>query len=242
MMKKLYYLFVLLIVAGLQACDNGYADSELIDSPPKVTLTGVPSSIATGETVSFTAAMVDGITEQHLSTPLASYAVSMVDTTTLAEVRSAGGTLSGREATVNVEVDLSDAGGAAVETGIYELLFTATDTGGNTTTISNLVEVITGCDDDPFATIGIIGSFNGWSEDIDFTQDPNDPYVWTLAGLDLTAGDEVKFRADNAWVDDWGSGNFPTGTAAYKGPNIPVSATGTYDITFNTCTGSYSFQ
>jgi len=242
MMKKLYYLFVMLIAAGIMySCDNGYADSELLDSPPAVTLEGVPGSIGQGEVITFSADMVDGITEQHLSTPLASYSYSMVDTASLDEVRTGGGTLSGREATVDVNIDLSDAAGTEVPTGVYELIFSAVDTGGNTTTLESLVEVITGCDDDPFSTIGLIGSFNGWSEDVDLTQDGTDPYLWTIADFDLEDGQEVKFRADNAWDDDWGSPAFPSGTAAYKGDNILVTQTGTFDITFNTCTGAYSF-
>ncbi|MCA6079186.1 SusF/SusE family outer membrane protein [Fulvivirga sedimenti] len=243
MMKKFYYLFVLLIGAGLmQACDNGYADSDLIDSPPNVTLSGVPAAVEEGGApISFTATLKDGISEQHSSTPLASYSYSMVDTTSLAEVRSGGAAVSGRDAVVDVAIDITDGGGAAaVPSGVYELLFTATDTGGNSTPVTNIVTVIE-CQTAPVATLGVIGSATptGWDSDTDMTQDPDNPYVWTIT-MTFVDG-EAKFRADNAWALNWGSTGFPSGTGTQDGPNIPVAA-GTYDVTINTCTGVYSFN
>ncbi len=243
MMKKFYYLFVLLIGAGLmQACDNGYADSELIDSAPNVTLSGVPAAVEEGGApISFTATMKDGISEEHSSTPLANYFYSMTDTTSLAEVRTGGASISGRDAVANIEIDITDgSGSAAVPSGVYELSFTATDTGGNPTTVSNTITVIE-CSNAPVGSVGIIGPATpgGWDSDTNMNQDPDNPYLWTL---DITlAQGEAKFRADDAWSINWGDTAFPSGTGTQDGPNIPVDA-GTYTVTINTCTGAYSFN
>ena len=230
MMKKFYYLFVLLIVAGImQACDNGYADSELLDSAPKVTLSGVPANVGEGFPINFTATLQDGISEEHSKSPLASYSYSLVDTTSLAEVSNGGGTVSGRDAVVDVSVPTSGA-----NAGIYELSFTATDTGGLTTTVSNIIEI------GPYS-IGIIGSATagGWNDDTDMTQSASDPNVWTITIN--SGGGEAKFRLNNAWTTNWGAGDFPSGTGVQDGANIPVPA-GTWDVTFNSSTGAYSFE
>jgi hypothetical protein len=90
-------------------------------------------------------------------------------------------------------------------------------------------------------SIGIIGSATpgGWNVDTNMTPDANDPNVLT-ANITLSDG-EVKFRADDAWVDDWGGTAFPSGTATYKGGNITAAA-GTYNVTFNIATLAYSFN
>ncbi len=67
---------------------------------------------------------------------------------------------------------------------------------------------------------------------------------WTLSGVVLTTpapppNGGIKFRANNGWTINWG-GTFPSGTAVQGGPNIrPVA--GTYDVTFNSTTGVYTF-
>jgi hypothetical protein len=78
--------------------------------------------------------------------------------------------------------------------------------------------------------------------------------VWTYSGL-VMAGGEVKFRANNSWDSaastppggNWGKpltgSAFPIGIGAENAGgsgNIPAVA-GTYDITFNSTTGDYSF-
>ncbi len=91
-----------------------------------------------------------------------------------------------------------------------------------------------------YETIGIIGDATpgGWDEDTDMIKDANDPDMWTVF-IDLTDGD-IKFRADNDWVVNWGGGEFPIGTATQGGDNITVSA-GFYRVDFNSETGDYSF-
>ena len=67
---------------------------------------------------------------------------------------------------------------------------------------------------------------------------------WTLNGLTLNASTsfgEIKFRANNAWDINWGAVEFPTGTATQGGANI-ICFAGTYDVTFNSTTGAYSFS
>ncbi|MGK4569087.1 hypothetical protein [Flavobacterium sp. 3HN19-14] len=66
---------------------------------------------------------------------------------------------------------------------------------------------------------------------------------WTLNGLALTnfaSGGGIKFRANNAWTINWGSTVFPNGTGTSGGSNIQCIA-GTYDVTFNSTTGAYTF-
>ncbi len=112
----------------------------------------------------------------------------------------------------------------------------------------------------PFVEVGIDGSATrfGWQTYLPMRQDGADPDVWHTT-LDLVDG-SVKFRADRAWVVNWGSSvseagigenmwefagdvsaAFPTGTASLNGSNIPVRA-GRYDISFNTRTLEYSFE
>ena len=94
-----------------------------------------------------------------------------------------------------------------------------------------------------FDNIGILGgsTVTGWGSDTDMVT--TDGVVYTLENVVITvpgtdAG--VKFRKDDAWTDDWGGGAFPSGTATYKGPNIPAT-NGTYNVTFNLSTLEYSF-
>ena len=71
------------------------------------------------------------------------------------------------------------------------------------------------------------------------TKDPENGELWTLI-ITLSDG-EVKFRADDDWVNDWGGTEFPTGVGEPGGPNIPVTA-GDYFVTFNSTTGDYNFR
>ncbi|MEM9340192.1 MAG: alpha-amylase family glycosyl hydrolase [Bacteroidota bacterium] len=94
---------------------------------------------------------------------------------------------------------------------------------------------------DTYETVGIIGSAtpSGWSASSPMEQDPNDPHVWSLSNLILIDG-EAKFRANDDWAVNWGAVDFPEGTGTLNGPNIPIVG-GTYDVSFNDVTGSYSF-
>jgi hypothetical protein len=89
-----------------------------------------------------------------------------------------------------------------------------------------------------FTTVGIIGSGTpgGWDSDTDLTKDPANPHIWT-GTVTLTDG-EAKFRAENAWTNNWGGNSAPSGVGVQDGVNIPVTA-GTYEVRFNDATGEY---
>jgi hypothetical protein len=94
-----------------------------------------------------------------------------------------------------------------------------------------------------FVSIGIIGDATpgGWTTDTDlYRPDATKPTEWT-ATVYLVGGKEAKFRADDDWVDNWGSSAFPSGTGTQNGPNIPVSTTGYYKVNLNVGTGAYTF-
>jgi len=92
-----------------------------------------------------------------------------------------------------------------------------------------------------FESVGIIGNATpgGWDNDTDMERSPTDSSQWTLR-IVLTDG-EAKFRANNAWVVNWGSGDFPSGIATRDGANIPITA-GEYIVTFHSITGEYNFR
>jgi 1,4-alpha-glucan branching enzyme len=93
-----------------------------------------------------------------------------------------------------------------------------------------------------YSTVGIIGDATptGWGTSTAMQQSSTDAHSWTLENIILSQG-EVKFRADNSWDVNWGSTNFPTGTAFRNGPNIPA-VPGEYKVTFNDVTGEYFFK
>jgi hypothetical protein len=87
--------------------------------------------------------------------------------------------------------------------------------------------------------VSMIGAFNNWNGDVPMNRDAVDPNVWHLTRA-WYADSEVKFRENMDWSHNWGNNTFPTGTGTDNGPNIPLVA-GTYDVTFNSATGEYSF-
>lgn len=65
---------------------------------------------------------------------------------------------------------------------------------------------------------------------------------FTLNGLDLIAGNRLKFRTNGSWTTNWGGTAFPMGTGELSGVNeIIVDISGTYDVIFNRLTGAYAF-
>jgi hypothetical protein len=95
--------------------------------------------------------------------------------------------------------------------------------------------------------IGLIGEFNGWSEDLFMNRDPVVPEEFSMIIL-LTAADdfdgngyvEMKFRENSDWANNWGNVDFPGGTGLLNGPNIPVPI-GNYLVTFNCFSHEYYF-
>lgn len=93
-----------------------------------------------------------------------------------------------------------------------------------------------------YTDVSIIGSGtpNGWNDpDTDMIKNPANPFKWSKK-LTLTAA-EAKFRADNAWSVNWGNSTFPAGVGVDGGANIPIGSAGTYQITFHSGTGEYTF-
>lgn len=104
-----------------------------------------------------------------------------------------------------------------------------------------------------FDTIGLIGTatpFGNWDDDVLMTKDtfclnPDgserfcDENRWFLESIDLSQDGEMKFRANQDWTFNWGAVDFPNGIGTQDGPNIIVTAAGTYGIVLNTLTGEY---
>jgi hypothetical protein len=77
---------------------------------------------------------------------------------------------------------------------------------------------------------GIIGSAtaDGWNSDQNMTWDAVN-HVLT-ATINLTAGGEIKFRANDDWAINLGG---PLGALTQNGANIPITTAGSYTITLN---------
>lgn len=235
-MKKFYYFMLLLVGAGfVAACDNGYADVTVVDSAPLVTLVDLPTSVEPGSAITFNAELQDGRSEELSSSPLASYSWTVGDTLTMAEQANGNGTVSGLSAIVPLSIPTD-----GWDAGVYELVFSATDTKGLTNSVGGNYITVADCPD-AAATIGLIGDSTpgGWSDDTDMTVSADNPYVWTLT-VDLTAA-EAKFRQDNDWAINWGAADFPSGTGTQDGPNIGIPEAGTYLVELNSCSGAYTF-
>ena len=77
-------------------------------------------------------------------------------------------------------------------------------------------------------TIGVIGSFNGWSESLALTSE--DGIFWT-GTITLNDGDEYKFRCNNDWAINLGGDD--EYTLVPGGANLKAPAAGTYTITLD---------
>lgn len=97
-----------------------------------------------------------------------------------------------------------------------------------------------------FASVGIIGAATpgGWSTDTDFTNSTQNPHLWRLSSIELTA-DVVKFRANDSWdvPGNWGSGTPVQGMVSVNGGDFQgVLEAGTYEVWFNDLDGRYIFM
>ncbi|WP_445710628.1 SusE domain-containing protein [Flavobacterium sp.] len=98
-----------------------------------------------------------------------------------------------------------------------------------------------------YTSMGIIGAaIGGWgdSDEVNFTQDANNPHLWYALGVVFTSGNEFLIRADDAWANVWrynGSQNqYGTAILAGTGSNFPFTeASGNYDVWFNDLDGKY---
>lgn len=89
-------------------------------------------------------------------------------------------------------------------------------------------------------SIGIIGTAlpYAWEKSVPMKYNKS-RNVWII-DLSLKAG-EVKFRANDNWLINWGGSNFPKGEAIQNGPNIPVDE-GRYRIEIDIKNGEYRFE
>lgn len=92
-----------------------------------------------------------------------------------------------------------------------------------------------------YGTIGVIGDFNSWGDDVDMTEVA--PHNWYVE-VELKQGG-LKFRADDAWTDQWAGANNDVsssnyGTAEFNGGDMKVPD-GKYRIYFNDITAQYIF-
>ncbi|MCM1336483.1 MAG: hypothetical protein NC187_10040 [Candidatus Amulumruptor caecigallinarius] len=69
--------------------------------------------------------------------------------------------------------------------------------------------------------LGAIGEFNSWGESANMT--PNDDYtIWTATGVNITAGQQFKIRANDDWA--WSIGGNSTTDLIFKNADNPDPA------------------
>jgi hypothetical protein len=102
--------------------------------------------------------------------------------------------------------------------------------------------------------ISLSGEFNDFTGDLLMERDADQPEQYSALLSLYTTDDqnddgfvEMKFRENADWTFNWGSGQFPSGTAVPDGPNImvPIEYTGVttdYLVTFNYSTLAFNFQ
>lgn len=93
-------------------------------------------------------------------------------------------------------------------------------------------------------SIGIVGGFNGWDNDVVMTAVSTAAgarqHVW-VADLKLDSDSELKFRANKNWDLSWGTAAvLPYGVATKGGPNMKFKK-GSYKVYFNDLTGQFNF-
>jgi starch-binding outer membrane protein SusE/F len=64
--------------------------------------------------------------------------------------------------------------------------------------------------------------------------------TFTVNEVPLIGGKKFKFRTNFNWATNWGCDTFPSGTAVQSGNDILVDVSGTYNITFNRLTLTYT--
>ena len=93
-----------------------------------------------------------------------------------------------------------------------------------------------------FNTMSMPGGYNGWTMDNHMAACETlsgENHTW-MAQFNPTEDGEVKFAANDAWDDNWGSEAFPYGNGTNGGSNIPY-VTGSYTVFLNDITGQYYF-
>lgn len=97
-----------------------------------------------------------------------------------------------------------------------------------------------------YSKVSVIGDATpgGWGADTELTQSGTDPNVWT-GTVTLTGGKQFKFRANDDWGTNWGTGYITStglsGWGALNGGNINVANTSSYFVYINSATGEFFF-
>jgi len=137
----------------------------------------------------------------------------------------------------------NDPGGFLVGTaGYYTYNFTTVGASGNFT-----VTPFDASSSPTYTTMGIIGAaIGGWNDgdEINFTQDANNPHLWYALNVNFTNGQDFLIRANDQWNSVWRYNGSQTlygnSILAGDGANFPFTAeTGSYDVWFNDLDGSY---
>ncbi len=214
-----------------------YEDFVLVASTTSVICAAATSSeVGVSFTWGSTFSGFDGVIDYQFQ-----YAVAGTDFVSPTEIDITSFTYSFTQLELNM-IALAN-GVNAGEEGTFEYRIRATNELG-TVHYSNVVSVaITTYV--AYNSIGLIGDATPgeWSVDTDMHRpDPSKPSEW-VATLYLEGGKSVKFRQGDAWDINWGSEDFPSGTATLgDGSNMPVSTSGYYKVEFNAGTGIYNFS
>ena len=115
----------------------------------------------------------------------------------------------------------------------------------NTTTYDATIEEYAGSPKS-FSGMAVSGSFNGWSDDVMTAINTVDGMInhdWVIT-LDLSAGDQIKFKEAGSWDTNWGFGSGDGDVNAWGygvqgGPNIGIAESGTYQLYLNDITGYF---
>jgi hypothetical protein len=95
-----------------------------------------------------------------------------------------------------------------------------------------------------YTSMGLIGEFNSWAEDVSMTANGiTNSHIWYTTytfDSDYTTDGGCKFRANSGWDFNWGAASFPVGIGELGGDNIPFEQ-GTYTVVLNDIDGCFYF-
>lgn len=235
-MKKqlLYYTLSLSLLVLVWSCDNGNADTILIDGAPTITIGNITSGSVADEDFSISVTISDGLEGSTISTlATANFDITSGGTS----VASGSLSVSGDNWTGTVNV----AGGFAA--GDYNIDITATDTNGNSASENLSFSVASGLFDivgdwrlDPVAGAFKVGPAAGSSE---WWQNSDGDVATRACHFDdmYTFGADGSFSVDmgdDTWLESW-QGMDPEGCGTPVAPFVS-STSFTYDYTATTLT------
>ncbi|MEM7551222.1 MAG: hypothetical protein AAF363_16190 [Bacteroidota bacterium] len=179
--------------------------------PPEIDLDGVSSSFVLGDTIEFTVAFSDGLSQETSLSPLATASVSVLNQLDDEIFSNALNTINSTSASINVLItDIS------LPEGEYRVAASATDTQNNTV-VDTVTFMLTAdpCpeSDSEFASeqceMFILGQFNGWGgTDNQMTLVADNLWVDSAVVMNNEVGTSFKFsnmsEFDVAGQVDWG--------------------------------------